>query len=132
MTALQTKESGQTQRWTDTRASAKAVAAAALETIKRRALWRAAHLSRAAAIELGNPRYTGRPCRFPGHGGLRFVSGGGCVECARKHAERKRRLRGTPVKGPRPQARHGLRSNLRQDARRRRAEERGAGRAALR
>lgn len=117
-------------KWRDSRTSAKATAAAKLTTTTRQILWVAAHKSRKAAIELGNPRYTGRPCRHPGHGGERYVSGGGCVECARLHVERRRRLRGAPVKGPRPAARHSLRSNRRQDARRRRAEESGAGGAA--
>jgi hypothetical protein len=40
--------------WRDTRAKAKGKAAAELETIKRQALWRAAHLSAAAARATGS------------------------------------------------------------------------------
>jgi hypothetical protein len=122
----------QVARWTDSRAAHKAKAAAELATIKRQALWAAAHKSMTVAIETGTPRYRGRICaRNPAHGGERYVSGGGCCECARLGAERKRRERGAPVKGPRPQSRHPLRSARRAAARSRRAEGSGAGRSAL-
>lgn len=98
---------------------------AAFNLTKRRALWHAAHRSRRAAIETGSPRYIGTICkRNPAHGGERYVSGGGCVECARIGRDRYRRLHGAPVIGPRPKARHSLRSGRRQAARRRRSEER--------
>lgn len=122
---LHHSESDLTGHWRDTRTGAKAKAAAELTLVKRRALWHAAHRSCRAAIETGNPRYVGTICkRNPAHGGERYVSGGGCVECARIGRDRHRRLRGAPVIGPRPKARHSLRSSKRQAARRRRAEER--------
>ena len=71
---------------------------------------------------MGNPRYTGRICRLNSqHGGERFVSGGGCVRCAAEAAERRRRLRGTEVRGPLPQARHPMKSPRRAAARAERA-----------
>lgn len=110
--------------WVDRRASAKASAAAQVETIKRQALWRAAHLSAAAARASGSPRYVGHICgRNPSHGGERYTSGGGCVACRREAAERRRRRRGAEIRGPLPQARHSLRSSRRAAARRRRSEE---------
>jgi hypothetical protein len=53
---------------------------------------------------------------------------GGCVECARVGAERRRRERGAKVRGPLPQGRHQCRSERRAEARQRRQEESGAGR----
>ena len=77
--------------WTDKRAKHKSRASARLETIKRQTVWRAAHLSAAAARASGSPRYVGHPCKR-GHRGERFTfGGGGCVECARLGAERRRR-----------------------------------------
>jgi len=108
--------------WTNTRIEAREKVNAELEMIRRKTIKEAAHKSRKAAIELGNPRYTGRPCRVLGHGGERYVSGGGCVECARLLGERKRRERGAPVVGLRPRARHTLVSVVRQQARSRRAD----------
>lgn len=122
---LHHSESDLTGHWQDSRAEAKAAAAAKLTLVKRRALWHAAHRSCRAAIETGSPRYVGSICkRNRAHGGERYVSGGGCVECARIERDRHRRLHGAPVIGPRPKARHSLHSSKRQAARRRRAEER--------
>jgi hypothetical protein len=118
------------ERWKDSRANARALAAAKVTNFRRSALWGAAHRSREEAIAAGHPRYTGRLCRIPGHGGERYVSGGGCVRCARQHAERKRRRQGERVRGERPAARHTLRSTRRAEARQRRSEERSGYRAA--
>ena len=85
--------------WKDTRAEAKVKAAAKLATTTRQILWAAAHKSRKEAIELGNPRYTGHPCRHPGHGAERYTVCGGCVECARVGAERRRRGAGPRCEG---------------------------------
>lgn len=104
--------------WKDTRAKHKRRGAAELETIKRQALYRAANLSATASRASASPRYTGRICaRNPAHGGERYLSGGGCVACARELAERKRRARGVPRKGPAPQSRHPLKSAKRHAAR---------------
>ena len=116
--------------WIDTRAEAKVKAAAKLATTTRQILWAAAHKSRKEAIELGNPRYTGHPCRHRGHGAERYTVCGGCVECARVGAERRRRARGAKVRGPLPQARHQCRSERRAAARTRRQEECGGERPA--
>jgi hypothetical protein len=113
--------------WIDTHTAAKAKVAVSLETIKRQALWRAAHKSRQEAIERGAPRYTGRPCRHRDHAAERYSVCGGCVACAREGAERRRRLRGAAVRGAMPQARHECRSERRAAARSRRQEECGAG-----
>lgn len=100
-------------------------AAASLETMRRQILWAAARKSRRESIELGNPRYTGHPCRHRGHGAERYTVCGGCVACARVGAERRRLERGAKVGGPMPQARHQCRSERRAAARSRRAEECG-------
>jgi hypothetical protein len=102
--------------WVDKRTDAKAAAKLATATATRQILWAAAHKSRTEAIELGNPRYTGHPCRH-GHGSERDTKDGGCVACAREGAERRRRLRGVAVKGAMPQARHPLSSAKREAAR---------------
>jgi hypothetical protein len=132
MSKLSTTPHQTLAHWKDTRTEAKAKAAAELASTKRRALWRAAHLSAAAARATAGARYIGRACKHPGHGAERYVSGGGCVECARLRAERRRRERGAKVRRPLPQARHQLRSNRRADARRRRAVECGGKRPAAR
>jgi len=103
--------------WRDTHAGAKVKAAAELETRRRQLLWAAAHKSRQEAVELANPRFTGRPCKHGHHGERYTFGGGGCCECARISAERRRRLRGAVVKGPMPQARHPLKSIKRAAAR---------------
>jgi hypothetical protein len=82
---------------------------------------------RREGIELGNPRYTGHPCRHRGHGAERYTVCGGCVACARVGAERRRLERGAKVRGPMPQARHQCRSERRAAARSRRAEEMWSG-----
>jgi hypothetical protein len=103
--------------WTDKRAKHKSRASARLETIKRQTVWRAAHLSAAAARASGSPRYVGHPCKR-GHRGERFTfGGGGCVECARLGAERRRRQRGATYQGPRVASRHPLKSVKRHSAR---------------
>jgi hypothetical protein len=124
-------DSGRMRLWRDTRVEAREKVNAELEMIRRKTIKEAAHKSRKAAVELGNPRYTGKICtRNSAHGGERYVSGGGCVECARLGAERKRRERGAPVVGLRPRARHTMRSSKRQAARSRRADEWAGDRAA--
>jgi len=111
-------------QWRDRRAVAKATAAAELVSVRKSVIWRATHASRSAAIATGAARYTGSNCkRDPSHGGERYVSGGGCVACAREHADHIRRERGAPIQGSRPAARHPMRSGRRQMARQRRAEE---------
>src|ERR1035437_2680659 len=82
---------------------------------------------RREGIELGNPRYTGHPCRHRGHGAERYTVCGGCVACARGGAERRRLERGAKVRGSLPQARHQCRSERRARARQRRQEESGCG-----
>ena len=47
-------------RQTDTRVEAREKVNAELEMIRRKTIKEAAHKSRKAAIELGNPRYTGK------------------------------------------------------------------------
>lgn len=110
-----------TERWADRpdRAAERAEAARKLEALRNMAVAKTIHRARVHAIESGAPRYVGSPCRRdPAHGTLRYTSGGGCVACATAYAERGRRRKGQPIVGPRPTARHSLRSERRSAARR--------------
>lgn len=107
-----TTESGLTAQWIDKRTVQRREAAKVLEISRRQFLWSAAHKSRAEALAMGSARYIGRPCKH-GHSGERYANHGGCVACATEGAERRRRRRGAPIRGPRPQARHSLRSATR-------------------
>ena len=97
-----------------------AAPAPAVEQRHRQAAWSKAHKSRSEALAAGEPRYWGRPCKH-GHPGLRFSNHGGCCQCSTEGAERRRREAGKRLRGPRPQARHPLRSKRREAARQRRA-----------
>ena len=71
---LGSAESGHVRPWRDTRVEAREKVNAELEMIRRKTIKEAAHKSRKAAVELGNPRYTGKICtRNSAHGGERYV-----------------------------------------------------------
>ncbi len=108
--------------WRDTRAAARAKAAAATELKRRSALMLAAYASAAAARASGSPRYIGHPCkRNPAHGGERYTASGSCVACHREYRERERRRAGLPTRIRGPHARHPIKSARRSAARARRA-----------
>ena len=113
-------ESAMTEPWRDRRVMHKAKEAAKLERLRRSVLQTAAHKSRATALAMGHPRYLGHRCKR-GHEGERYSNDGNCCECVRLAAEHRRRLRGCGVLGPRPAARHPIKSRRRAAARARRS-----------